>query len=247
MSKGCLFYGPPGTGKTSVCRWIADLLEGKVYLVVHDPTKSLFENFDFYMKLAIKNRPSIIILDDIDVNFHQHQIRDFLVKLDGVENKHRDQVCVIFTCNNLTNIPEALIRGSRIENCVEFVIPNVSQSTQLIKNKLLKLLENCEKTKHFYFILKKCENYFFYGLSIHSENLSPANIILALENTFRELVYVYTSEESIHKLSTVENLTHWIDKFFAAKCLEIKNTIQKSLHNVNEDRFKNPDHYLTYT
>lgn len=244
VTKGCLFYGPPGTGKTTVCRWIAEQLDGKVYLVDHQPQKTIFETFDHYMQLAIKNRPAVVILDDIDVNLHQNQIRDFLVKLDGVENKNRDQVCVIFTCNRLNNIPETLIRGSRIETCVEFKIPTVRQSTHFIKNKLFKLFQSCKKTTEYYDILKKCDAHFFYGLSIHAENLSPANIKLAIESTFRELVYSHTSDDSLKNL---EDLTYWLDEYFSHQCEKIKKTIQKSLHDDNEERFSDPNSNFVYT
>ncbi|KAK3282162.1 hypothetical protein CYMTET_10086 [Cymbomonas tetramitiformis] len=61
---GVLLYGPPGTGKTSVGRWLAHRLSGKLFMVKELGTAyQMMQTF----AQAAACAPSVVFIDDVDV------------------------------------------------------------------------------------------------------------------------------------------------------------------------------------
>lgn len=123
MKKGVLLCGPPGTGKTSIGRWLAHEIKGKFYLVTGN-NDTLTDNFSATLHKAKENKPAVIFIDDCDTLFTDlSTYRSFLIKLDGIENRH--DICVILTCMNMKTIPASLIRGGRLELSLITSLPRV--------------------------------------------------------------------------------------------------------------------------
>ena len=148
IKKGVILAGPPGTGKTSIGRWLAYRLRGKLYLV-DGTSNDLITNVNETLARAYRNAPAIVFIDDVDHLFdHPDIFRTFLTLLDGLENKNRGGVCMIVTCMDITKIPSALIRGGRLELCLETHLPDEEVRQRIIKlgfDKMIRLVTRLER------------------------------------------------------------------------------------------------------
>lgn len=128
VKRGIVLYGPPGTGKSSIGRWLAHRLNGKLHLVGGEAGISgstFIETIDATMKAAAKSSPAIVFIDDADVIFDQpDSYRALLTILDGLDNKRRSGICVIVTCMDLARVPSSLLRGGRLEMALKVDLPN---------------------------------------------------------------------------------------------------------------------------
>jgi len=68
---GILLFGPPGTGKTSIGRYLAHRLQGKMFMVKEI---SIFRNLEETFRRAEACAPSVIFFDDIDVLLHRSKV-----------------------------------------------------------------------------------------------------------------------------------------------------------------------------
>jgi hypothetical protein len=138
IKRGIVLCGPPGTGKTSIGRWLAYKLKGKLYLIGGEDGVSgqnLVDAFSKSVTLASKNAPAVVFIDDVDVLFtHDDTYRAFLTILDGLSNKMRENVCVIATVMNSRNIPASLMRGNRLEMCITVSLPTEATIITILKN-----------------------------------------------------------------------------------------------------------------
>ena len=154
LKKGIVLSGPPGTGKTSIGRWLAYCLRGKLYLVDGSAGAS-GNNFISHVldtiEQAYRNAPAVVFIDDVDTLFENNDnYRSFLTLLDGLENKYRGGICVIVTCMDITKIPSSLIRGGRLELCLETKLPDMETREKIIRlgfDKMLLLLTRFEEEK----------------------------------------------------------------------------------------------------
>ncbi len=154
LKKGIVLSGPPGTGKTSIGRWLAYRLRGKLYLVDGSAGVSgnaLITTVTDAIERAYRNAPAVVFIDDVDMLFdHPDTYRSFLTLLDGLENKHRGGVCVIVTCMDIAKIPSSLIRGGRLELCLETRLPDLETRERILSlgfDRMLQLLTRLEDEK----------------------------------------------------------------------------------------------------
>ena len=136
IKRGIVLYGPPGTGKSSIGRWLAHRLNGKLHLIggeVGISGSTFIETLDATIKTAAKSSPSVVFIDDVDVIFDQpDSYRALLTMLDGLDNKRRSGICVIVTCMDLARVPSSLLRGGRLEMVLKIDLPTVETITQII-------------------------------------------------------------------------------------------------------------------
>lgn len=138
--RGVLLAGPPGTGKTSIGRALAHRLGGKFFLVdgtAISGTEYFYHHVDRIFRMAVRNAPAVIFIDDSDVIFEsgrEHGLyRYLLTKLDGLESKSAGRVCVMLTAMDVGNIPPALVRSGRIELWLEMRLPDAAARETILR------------------------------------------------------------------------------------------------------------------
>ena len=196
LKKGIVLAGPPGTGKTSIGRWLAYRLRGKLYLVDGSAGvsgNSLINTVTETIEKAHRNAPAVVFIDDVDLLFqHDDTYRSFLTLLDGLENKHRGNVCVIVTCMVVTMIPSSLIRGGRLELVLETRLPD-SETRERILNlgfeRMLQLLTRLEDEKKISNVVKiiteEANSKFICNLASQMGTWNCADIQRCLDDTLR--------------------------------------------------------------
>lgn len=144
IKKGIVLYGRPGCGKSQIGRWLAHRLKGKLYLVGGEAGVSgtaFITSIENNLNLAAQNAPAVVFIDDVDTIFENNDsYRALLTLLDGLDNKRRNNVCVIVTCMNLQKIPSSLIRGGRLEMCLHVPLPNRETIKKILKLGMEKIL-----------------------------------------------------------------------------------------------------------
>lgn len=128
--RGYLLHGPPGTGKTSIIKTVAGELNLELYIVNRISELSRFMN-------ARDTTPKIVVMEDIDRDFKENKgevvkldapgvsdinisgfkISDFLNAIDGIVSN--TATVFIFTANDPTYIPSAMLRPGRIDRSFE--------------------------------------------------------------------------------------------------------------------------------
>ena len=138
MVRGIILAGEKGTGKSSLGRWLAHKLGGKLYLIGGETGvrgATFISNFEDTIKEAAKNSPAVVFVDDVDTLFgNDDTYRAFLTILDGLDSEKRSNVCVIATCMSLATVPSSLIRGGRLEMCLFTRLPGLESIQRVLMN-----------------------------------------------------------------------------------------------------------------
>lgn len=131
--RGVLLHGPSGTGKSTVGRWLSFRLSSRFYLLEEESGSSFEETLRTTMVRACENSPAVVFIDDIDSLVQvPSKIRALLMALDGIACKGREKVCVIATCMDLSCVNQALLRGGRLEMCLQFRTPDAGVVSRLL-------------------------------------------------------------------------------------------------------------------
>jgi ATP-dependent 26S proteasome regulatory subunit len=136
--KGLLFHGPPGTGKTHCIRYLAGRLEGHTTLLITAEQVGLLPE---YMTLARLLQPTLVVIEDADLIARERSelnnacdevmLNRLLNELDGLREKA--DVFFILTTNRPSALEPALVsRPGRIDQAIEFPLPDTDLRTRLI-------------------------------------------------------------------------------------------------------------------
>lgn len=129
---GFLFYGPPGTGKTSLSYSIAGYVQSKKTIVINKDTFFRVERTTFS---SSEDRPYVFILDELDSWFEDNNTdrkESIAVQLinwiDTLEN-----AVIIGTTNNISSIPDFLLRCGRFDSKILIDNFNREEAEQFAK------------------------------------------------------------------------------------------------------------------
>jgi ATPase family associated with various cellular activities (AAA)/ClpX C4-type zinc finger len=136
--KGLLFHGPPGIGKTHCIRYLAGQLEDHTTLLITAEQVGLLPE---YVALARLLQPALVVIEDADLIARERSematacdevmLNRLLNELDGL--RERADVFFILTTNRPEMLEPALIsRPGRIDQAIEFPLPNASLRRRLI-------------------------------------------------------------------------------------------------------------------
>ena len=227
ICKGMLLYGPAGTGKSTVGRWLSHELQGRFYLAKTSSSDTLISSFTRLLKIACNNTPSVVFLDDFESILESPTyVRELLVLLDGIDVNGRENVCVVATCMNIGSIPEDLIRGFRLEKCIEFSCPDHKTITLILKNRFSKIIETTENK----ILSGTLSNLMKHGdlsnLSRYLSGWPPSNIQLLINSLIRKITYRNSELKAIEE----------INNLFKDESYRINQNIQRSLRRLNNTK-----------
>jgi ATPase family associated with various cellular activities (AAA) len=137
--KGLLFYGPPGTGKTHTIHYLASQLPEHTTLLITAEQVGLLGE---YFRLARFLQPAMMIIEDVDLiarervqmqNPGQEMLLNKLLnEMDGL--REDADVLFVLTTNRPDQLEPALAsRPGRIDQAIEFPLPDEEGRTKLVK------------------------------------------------------------------------------------------------------------------
>ncbi|MEM3848085.1 MAG: AAA family ATPase, partial [Metallosphaera sp.] len=126
--RGLLLYGPPGVGKTMMAKALAKTLDVKLISVsvaeiMYKGYEGAVASIKEVFNRARENRPSIILLDELDAIASRRSqrgnsesskiVNQLLTEMDGIRNLK--EVVVVGTTNRIKVIDPALLRPGRFD------------------------------------------------------------------------------------------------------------------------------------
>ncbi len=133
IPRGVLLHGRPGTGKTMMMRALIKLCQCPVLVYQgqsSNPSKALMETFMKAKELS----HAVILIDELDlVVYRRQEVQRVLQEnMDGIEDK--GDILIIAACNDLTMVPDALLRSGRIDREMSIGRPNLEERIQLFQH-----------------------------------------------------------------------------------------------------------------
>lgn len=138
LPHGIMFFGPPGVGKSLMADCLIELSGWNSYVCRKDKPNGEFVNHirETFQK-AMRNEPSIILLDDLDKfssddRFNNNSEEYVAVQACMDQAKDR-KVVVVATVNEKYYLPESLRREGRFDEKFEIKNPRGKDAEQIIK------------------------------------------------------------------------------------------------------------------
>jgi hypothetical protein len=125
LRRSLLLQGKPGTGKSTLCMQMADELAERSLFLTPECFKAL--RAAEWEDVTRMLRPEMVVVDDVD---RVGRIID--ERLRFFEDRHCDIPFVLFTSNDLGELPDAMKRPGRIDQIVEIEPPGPEQRRQII-------------------------------------------------------------------------------------------------------------------
>jgi len=130
FQQGLLLCGEPGVGKSLMAKCLIKATKRNNYVLRKDkPNGDFINEIRNTFDKAIKNAPSIVLLDDLDKFANEDELRrdaeEYVTIQTWIDNiKSSDkEVFVVATANNVRKIPNSLLRSGRFSKRIEVKNP----------------------------------------------------------------------------------------------------------------------------
>lgn len=197
IKKGIVLYGPAGVGKSSVGRWLAHKLNGKLFTIGNEAGicgGAFSDVLEQIMALAYKNAPAVVFIDDIDVICGKDDsYRALLTTLDGLSNKKRVNVCVMVTCMDLGKIPAPLIRGGRLEMALRLSKPSYETIKTMLSvgcAKIIRVLKNTNARNLAEITTELSGKEIIRNLAMRLQGSNCADVTRCIDDVLRHLISI---------------------------------------------------------
>ena len=140
IPKAILLYGEPGLGKTLMAKAFIKETGRKPFCCKKDkPDGEFVDKIKETFESAIRQTPSIIFFDDMDKfaedNLQRNCNKEEFVSIQtGLEEIGDRDVFVIATANDITYLPDSLLREGRFGRQIEFNNPSFEDSLKIIEH-----------------------------------------------------------------------------------------------------------------
>lgn len=131
LKRGVLLAGPYGTGKTLSASYIAQQATNQGFTFIYVKP----DDIPFAIDYARVYQPAVIFAEDVEkaAQSERNYVVDRLLnKLDGVDSKSDDIVCV-FTTNHIENITPAMLRPGRVDVILSVEPPDAEAAIKIAK------------------------------------------------------------------------------------------------------------------
>ena len=155
IPSGLLLYGDPGLGKTTLANELLDNVNRKKYIIRKIKSNGDFINYmnDIFDK-AVKNQPSIILLDDIDKFGEKDNDEEYVAVQSLIDGVKGENVFIVATANKKYRLPNSLLRSGRFDIKIYVDYPSEKESEELINYFLKnKKIDKDVNIKNFSYIL----------------------------------------------------------------------------------------------
>jgi cell division protease FtsH len=146
VPRGVLLHGPPGTGKTLLAKAVAHESGARFYAQSAAGFVEMFAGLGAarvrrLFRIARKNEPSIIFIDELDAVGGQRgmsfsgekdqTLNQLLIEMDGF--KSSDRLVVIAASNLIDKLDAALLRPGRFDRQIYVAPPDVHAREQILR------------------------------------------------------------------------------------------------------------------
>jgi ATP-dependent 26S proteasome regulatory subunit len=137
--RGVLVYGPPGAGKSRLLHSVAEDFVNHGGIVFETKYPYYVPRTLREFRIREKQRPVIVILEDVDEMHSEHSL---LQLLDGADSANH--VLFIGTTNCIDKIPEKLKRPGRFDRKIQIANPTVEHRQAYLSKKMKGKLEDVQ-------------------------------------------------------------------------------------------------------
>ena len=134
---GVILYGAPGMGKSLMAECLIEQCGLPVNRIRKDTgAKSFVKRIQDSFQSAKEQRPSIILLDDLDKFANEDErhsdAEEYVAIQAGIDAVKGSGVLVIATVNNMRKLPHSLIRSGRFDRKIRLETPGEKDSADII-------------------------------------------------------------------------------------------------------------------
>ncbi len=134
---GLLLYGKPGVGKSTFARSFITATNRKTFICCKDkPNGDFVKEIVRVFEEAANSEPSVVFLDDLDKFSNEderHRDAEEFVTVQACIDRVKDkQVFVVATVNNISKLPDSLVRTGRFDHVSELRCPSGKDAEKIV-------------------------------------------------------------------------------------------------------------------